>query len=100
MVRDVGEDQFPQASILLVDDHLPDLLALRAVLEPLGHRLVLAESAPVALRLAARSAFAVILSDVRMPGMDGFALAAQLRAQEIAVSTPVILMTAADADRE
>jgi len=100
MVRDVGEDQFPEASILLVDDHLPDLLALRAVLEPLKHPLVLAESAGIALRLAASTAFAVILSDVRMPGMDGFALVSQLRAQEIATYTPVILMTAGDTDRE
>ena len=57
--------------ILLVDDHRENLTALRAVLEPLGERLVCAESGEQALRVLLREEISVILLDVRMAGLDG-----------------------------
>jgi two-component system, LytTR family, response regulator len=63
----------PAPSLLLVDDRPQNLLALEAILEPLGYELVKAGSAAEALRiLLNRDDFAVILLDVQMPGMDGF----------------------------
>jgi signal transduction histidine kinase len=94
---DLIEEHFPAAAVLLVDDHRPNLLALEVVLEPLGHELVLAESGREALRLAAQREFAVIVTDVRMPGLDGFDLVARLR--EI-TRTPVVMMSAVYDDRE
>jgi PAS domain S-box-containing protein len=85
------------ASILLVDDRPEDLLALEAVLADLGHRLVRAPSGEEALRRLAEHHFAVILLDVRMPGMDGYETAARVRASEDAPATPILFLTAGDA---
>jgi signal transduction histidine kinase len=84
----------PAALILAVDDVPANLLALSGILEPLCHEIVTATSGPQALELAARDTFAVILLDVMMPGMDGFATLARLRAMTNAQQTPVILLTA------
>ncbi|HEU4409895.1 MAG TPA: response regulator [Polyangiaceae bacterium] len=89
----------PQASLLLVDDHPPDLVTLEAVLEPLGHRLVHASSGAEALELASREEFAVVLIDARMPGLDGFATAERLRQTERGRATPLIFLSAHDKDK-
>ena len=60
------------AQLLLVDDRPQNLLALEAILEPLGQTLVTATSGEEALRHLLDREFAVILLDVQMPGMDGF----------------------------
>ena len=58
-------------SLLLVDDRPQNLLALQAILDPLGHELVTASSGNEALRiLLTRDDFAVILLDVQMPELD------------------------------
>ncbi len=62
--------------ILIVDDNAAKRLALKAVLRPLGHVIVEAESGLEALRCVMTHDFAVILLDVRMPIMDGFETAA------------------------
>jgi CheY-like chemotaxis protein len=61
----------PPARILMVDDHAPNLVALEAILQPLGQELVTATSGEDALRKVLASDFAVILMDVQMPGIDG-----------------------------
>jgi signal transduction histidine kinase len=89
-----------EVSVLLVDDHRPSALALEAVLEPLGYRLVTADSAAAALRLLASEQFTAILSDVRMPWMDGFEMLARLRSAGLAQQTLAILFSAVSNDRE
>src|SRR5689334_23397967 len=86
------------APILAVDDTPANLLALTGILEPLRQRIVTARSGAEALDLASRDTFAVILLDVMMPNMDGFATLARLRAMPSAQSTPVILLTGYDLD--
>jgi CheY-like chemotaxis protein len=66
----------PRANLLLVDDRTENLLALEAILEPLGERLVRAASGEEALRAMLHEEFAAILLDVQMPGMDGYETAA------------------------
>ena len=80
--------------ILLVDDHRENLAALRAVLEPLGERLVSAESGEQALRALLREEIAVILLDVRMAGMDGLETARIIRARPRTRHIPIIFLTA------
>ena len=82
------------AAILLVDDHDENLLALEAVLEPTGCRLVSARSGDDALRALLRDDFAVILLDVQMPGLDGFETAELIRARERSRAVPIIFVTA------
>jgi CheY-like chemotaxis protein/anti-sigma regulatory factor (Ser/Thr protein kinase) len=84
--------------VLLVDDRRENRLALRAVLEPLGLGIVEAGSGEEALREVLVQDFAVILLDVHMPGMDGFETAAVIKGRERSRETPIIFLTAAQAD--
>ena len=81
-------------SILLVDDRPENLLALEAILEPLGQRLVRATSGDEALRRLLVQDFALILLDVQMPGMNGFEAAELIKARERSRSIPIIFLTA------
>src|SRR4051794_16459385 len=85
----------PQAKILLVDDEPKSLFALQELLSTLGQNLMIAQSGEEALRLALKNDFAVILLDVRMPGMDGFETAGMIRSRERSRLTPIIFLTAA-----
>jgi CheY-like chemotaxis protein len=80
--------------ILLVDDRPENLLALEAVLEPLGQRLVRAASGEEALRAVLARDFALILLDVQMPGMNGFETAQLIKARERSRAIPIIFLTA------
>ncbi len=82
------------ASVLLVDDTPSNLLALSAVLSPLGVRLVEAQSGPEALDRIREEAFAVVLLDVQMPEMDGFEVATRMRETENGRELPIIFLTA------
>jgi two-component system sensor histidine kinase/response regulator len=88
----------PPASVLLVDDQPHNLLALEAMLGDLGLRLVHAGSGEEALKRVLEQEFAVILLDVRMPGMDGFETAARIRERERSRHTPIIFVTAIGRD--
>ena len=84
----------PKVNILLVDDKLENLLALEAILERLGEKLVRATSGEEALRCLLHQDFAVILLDVQMPGMDGFETATMIRSRGRSRHTPIIFLTA------
>jgi PAS domain S-box-containing protein len=86
-------------SLLLVDDRPQNLLALQAILEPLGHELVTAGSGGEALRaLLNRDDFAVILLDVQMPDLDGFEVAEVIKQRERTSTIPIIFLTALSKD--
>src|SRR5215208_6613377 len=88
----------PGADILLVDDLPANLLALEAVLDGLGDRLVRAGSGVEALALLAGRDFAVVLLDVQMPGLSGFETARRMRASDRTRHTPVIFLSAGGGD--
>jgi signal transduction histidine kinase len=81
-------------NILLVDDQPNNLVALEALLSPLGQNLVKAQSGAEALRCLLEQDFALILLDVQMPGMDGFETAALIRERGRSRHTPIIFLTA------
>ena len=83
-----------RVNILLVDDRPENLLALEAILEPLGQRLVRASSGEEALKRLLTMEFAVILLDVQMPGMNGFDTARLIKARERSRHIPIIFLTA------
>lgn len=82
-----------KVNILLVDDRQDKLLALSAILSPLGQNLMEARSGKEALRLLLKNEFAVILMDVSMPTMDGFETAALIRKRPASEHTPIIFVT-------
>jgi PAS domain S-box-containing protein len=88
----------PEAAILIVDDDPSKRVALRSSLQPLGHRIVEAESGFEALRRVLVDDFAVILLDVQMPAMDGFETASLIRRRLQSEMTPIIFITAYSSD--
>jgi PAS domain S-box-containing protein len=82
------------ANILLVDDKSDNLVALEAILEPLGENLIRASSGEDALRQLLLHDVAVILLDVQMPDLDGFETAALIKQREKTRSIPIIFLTA------
>ncbi len=99
MVENVVQDQAcAQLPLLLVDDSPANLVAYRAVLEPLGHELVETTSGMDAVRHLAGRQFALLLIDVRMPDVDGFETVELLRRQ-LRRATPVVFVTGAGDDR-
>ena len=89
-----------KAAILLVDDREENLLALEAVLEPLGHHLVRAESGVGALRGKLRHDFACILLDVDMPKLDGFETAKLIKQRGRSQHIPIVFVTALPEDEQ
>jgi len=88
------------ANVLLVDDRPENLLALEAILEPLGQTLLHAHSGEDALRQLLRHDIAVILLDVQMPELDGFETAALIKQRERTSHVPIIFVTAISKDEE
>jgi PAS domain S-box-containing protein len=87
-----------RVNILLVDDRPENLLALDAILEPLGERLVRAHSGDEALKCLLTDEFAVILLDVQMPGLNGFETAELVKSRERTRYVPIIFLTAISKD--
>jgi PAS domain S-box-containing protein len=87
-----------RVNILLVDDRAENLLALDAILEPLGERLVRAHSGDEALKCLLTDEFAVILLDVQMPGLNGFETAELIKSRERTRDIPIIFLTAISKD--
>ncbi|UJR81698.1 response regulator [Sandaracinus amylolyticus] len=85
-------------SVLLVDDTPANLIALSAVLSPLGVRLVEARNGREALERVTNEPFAVVLLDAQMPEMDGFEVAEHIRKLEHGREVPIIFLTAIHRD--
>ena len=92
------EPKAAKTSVLVVDDTPSNLLAMTAVLGPLGVRVVQASSGIEALARLQEEEFAVVLLDVQMPGMDGFEVARRMRATDGGRELPIIFLTALHRD--
>jgi PAS domain S-box-containing protein len=86
--------------ILIVDDRPENLLALEAILEPLGQTIVRAGSGDEALRKLLSHNVAMILLDVQMPGINGFETARLIKSRERTKYIPIIFLTAISKDEE
>ncbi len=78
--------------ILLVDDEPTLRLSMGDALEDAGHRVTRAADGRVALEIVRARVFDVVVTDIRMPGLDGLSLFREVR--ESSPDTSVILMTA------
>jgi two-component system sensor histidine kinase/response regulator len=84
----------PRATVLVVDDNEANRSLARHTLEDEGYRVLLASGGEEAVAMAEREAPDCILLDVRMPGMDGFAVCERIRALPQGAHTPIVFLTA------
>ena len=80
------------ASILVVEDHAALKDALAIALGSKGHRVTTAERGDAGVRAVESQAFDLVVTDLKLPGADGFAVLEAVRAHQ--PRTPVIVMTA------
>jgi two-component system NtrC family response regulator len=79
-------------TILIVDDEKNYLVVIEALLSPEGYEIMTADNARTALRLIEESDLDLVLTDMKMPGMNGMELLEQFK--RIKPEVPVIMMTA------
>ena len=83
----------PRTSFLIVDDSEDTIRMLEQLLKLSGANVATATNGADALRLASENEFDVILSDISMPGMDGFEFLQRLRQINGQQHVPVIAIT-------
>jgi signal transduction histidine kinase len=89
-------------NILLVDNNPTKLLTYEAMLAELGENVITAKSGDEALEHLLKTEVAIVLSDVKMPDIDGFELANMIHSHRRHIDTAIILISAAlvtDQDR-
>ena len=82
------------ATILIVDDTPNNLQLLFSYLETAGFKVLLAEDGETAIQIARNQIPDLILLDVLMPGIDGFATCSQLKSLPATKEIPIIFLTA------
>ncbi|MBI1947546.1 MAG: response regulator [Deltaproteobacteria bacterium] len=97
-----GRDLAPAAKppVLVVDDSLTTRMLEQSILESAGYQVHLAVSAEDALAKARERRFGLFVVDVEMPGMDGFGLLTELRADPTLRDIPAILVTSRSAPED
>ena len=86
--------------VLVVDDVATNRLLLRAKLSSAYYDVVVAENGTQALEMARSEQPDMVMLDVMMPDMDGFAVCAALKSGEETAHIPVIMVTALDTPEE
>ena len=81
-------------SILLVDDNPTNLQVLFQTLENIGCKLLIAKNGEIALSIAGKALPDLILLDIMMPGIDGYEVCRQLKANPVTSDIPVIFLSA------
>src|SRR5579884_2525410 len=92
----VSAEPASRPRILVVDDVVENVRLLEAVLGPHGYDVIPACDGAEALDLVASSAPDLVLLDVVMPGLDGYAVCARLREHDDTAVLPVIMVTSSD----
>lgn len=88
------KDTPPQAKILIVDDEPELRQSIREVLEAHNYQVIAARDGQEGLARALNESPDLIILDVRMPRMDGFAMLSRLRNREHTAEIPVVMLTA------
>lgn len=79
--------------IIVVDDNMNSLQSMCLVLSDLGHEPVGIQDPIVALEMSQKESFPLIISDIRMPGMDGLTLLTELKSHPVSKDSDVVMVT-------
>jgi two-component system cell cycle response regulator DivK len=82
-----------QTKILLIEDNEQNRYLVAFLLEKHGHEVVMAPDGPAGIELAREERPALILLDIQLPGMDGYAVARALREVSSLANTPIVAVT-------
>jgi two-component system, sensor histidine kinase len=85
-----------KSRVLIVDDNKVNRLLLWRSVELLGHRVTLAENGRVALERLRSEPFDLLLLDIEMPELDGFAVLEQLKSDPQLREVPVIVISSVE----
>ncbi len=111
LVKPVGRGQIldalvhclPQAdrdrTVVVIDDDPVDLDLVEAVLAPEGYAVVRAMGGEEGVRIVRRERPSLVIVDLLMPGLDGFAVVEQLRADPLTADVPIVVLTSKDMTR-
>jgi signal transduction histidine kinase len=92
--KTISPEKAAPIQILIVDDEPKNLLVLETVLNDPDYRLVRAQSADEALLALVADQYALLILDIRMPGMTGFELAEVIKKRKKTAQIPIIFLTA------
>lgn len=79
------------STILIIDDELPTLQMLSLYLEACGHNVLTAENETQGLEIFKREQPPIVLTDIKMPGRDGFDVLRQIKS--LSPQTEVVVIT-------
>lgn len=82
-----------EETILIIDDDSADRLVLKNILQKRGYTLLAAESGEKGIRIARTEPVDLILLDLAMPGMDGFAVCDVLKEDPDTGEIPILLLS-------
>jgi CheY-like chemotaxis protein len=90
------------ADILIIEDNEQNLYLETFILEKHGHVVTAARDGAQGIKMAEETRPALILLDIQLPDMDGYAVAAELRRNSALTRTPIVAVTsyAMAGDRE
>lgn len=86
--------QTQSVQVLAIDDDPAALAVIDAALSPLGFRVRTAASGADGLEMASQIRPDLVICDLLMPGIDGFGVVRQLKANPATASTPILIVTA------
>ncbi|HJV35290.1 hybrid sensor histidine kinase/response regulator [Geomonas sp.] len=95
-----AERERPPVRVLVVDDSITTRTMEQSILVANGYRVETAVSGEDALEKAARERFDLVISDIEMPGINGFQLTRQLRASEQYREIPIIIVSSLSRDED
>jgi two-component system, cell cycle response regulator DivK len=79
--------------VLIIEDNSENYYLMRYLLENKGYRVIGADSGWMGIEMALYNIPAIILLDIQLPGMDGYAVARRLRAHPQLDDTPIVAVT-------
>ena len=94
--KEIAQPSAAAHPVLVIDDNADSRDVLRRTLEDDGHAVATAPGGEEGLALARKLSPSLILLDVMMPGMDGWAVLRQLKADPAVQGIPVAMVTVVD----